>query len=136
MALHKRVFIHDDGGSEKMVQITKNTPDPSIVVQNTKYYLFVLFDKHGKNIVYQFPNKIYKYMLRVSLTKKNVNKTVNPCCRLKPLPPPLMFILTEQCFRNKNKQSTFMDYNVRVNIQISCRVRPIPRIDSSRCHSS
>ena len=74
MALHKRVFIHDDGGSEKMVQITKNTPDPSIVVQNTKYYLFVLFDKHGKNIVYQFPNKIYRNMLRVSLTEKMLTK--------------------------------------------------------------
>ena len=46
MALHIRVSTHDDGGSEETVQITKNTPDHSNVVQNTKYYFVVLFDKY------------------------------------------------------------------------------------------
>ena len=62
-------------------------------------------------------------MLGVSLTEKMLTKGLTSVAILRP--PPLTFHLTEQYFRTKNKRSTFMDYNVKVNIQIVFRVRPI-----------
>ena len=107
---------------------TVGVASPRPTIQQSSTPLWSKRQKYSLPIPWQ---NLQKY---VSFTEKMLTKRLTHVAIHRP--PPLTFRLTEQCFRTKNKHCIFKDYKVKVNIQIVFRVRPTPRIDSSRCHSS